>query len=104
MADEKDRLGSKLHDVEKARENQWARQRDVELLEKMRKRVSTDVVSALQGITGSENRGRRADACVPGRTWRVARRGGVEGGAEGAKKNAWRPDPPDRCAMTNQRR
>lgn len=40
MADEKDRLGSKLHDVEKAREDQWARQHDVELLEKMRKRVS----------------------------------------------------------------
>jgi hypothetical protein len=39
MADEKDRLGSKLHDVEKARENQWARQRDEELLEKMRERL-----------------------------------------------------------------
>lgn len=40
MADEKDRLGGKLHDVEAARENQWARQRDEELLEKMRKRLS----------------------------------------------------------------
>ena len=39
MADEKDRLGSKLHDVEAARENQWARQRDEELLEKMRLRL-----------------------------------------------------------------
>ncbi len=41
MADDnKDRLGSKLHDVEKAREDQWARQLDTELLEKMRKRLS----------------------------------------------------------------
>jgi hypothetical protein len=39
MADEKDRLGGKLHDVEAARENQWARQRDEELLEKMRERL-----------------------------------------------------------------
>jgi ribosomal protein L37AE/L43A len=39
MADEKDRLGGKLHDVEAARENQWARQRDEELLEEMRKRL-----------------------------------------------------------------
>ena len=41
MADDnKDRLGSKLHDVEKAREDQWARQRDAELIEKMRKRLN----------------------------------------------------------------
>jgi hypothetical protein len=41
MADEKDRLGSKLRDIEKAREDQWARQRDAELLEVMRKRLSS---------------------------------------------------------------
>lgn len=40
MADEKDRLGNKLRDVEKAREDQWARQRDEELIEKMSKRLS----------------------------------------------------------------
>jgi len=40
MADEKDRLGSKLHDVERARENQWARQRDEEILEKLRQKYS----------------------------------------------------------------
>ena len=34
--DEKDKLGEKLHDVEAARENEWARKRDQELLEKMR--------------------------------------------------------------------
>ena len=35
----KDRLGAKIRDVEKAREDQWARQHDEELLEKMRKRL-----------------------------------------------------------------
>ncbi|MDB5107521.1 MAG: hypothetical protein JWM69_462 [Candidatus Binatus sp.] len=38
MTDEKDRFGSKLKDVEKAREDQWAKQQDDELLEKMRHR------------------------------------------------------------------
>ncbi len=38
MADEKDRLGEKLHDVEAAREDQWARQRDAELLEQIRQK------------------------------------------------------------------
>jgi len=38
--DNKDRLGSKLHDVEAAREDQWARQRDASLIEKMRERLS----------------------------------------------------------------
>jgi hypothetical protein len=36
MADEKDRLGEKLRDLEAAREDQWARQHDAELIEKMR--------------------------------------------------------------------
>ncbi len=39
MADEKDRMGSKLRDVEKAREDQWARQSDEKLLEQMRQRL-----------------------------------------------------------------
>ncbi len=39
-ADNKDRLGNKIHDVEAAREDQWARQRDAELVEKMRERLS----------------------------------------------------------------
>ncbi len=38
MSDEKDRLGDKFRDVEAAREDQWAHQRDAELLEKMRQR------------------------------------------------------------------
>jgi Transcription factor zinc-finger len=36
--DEKDRYGDKLHDVERAREEQWAHQHDQELLEKLRKK------------------------------------------------------------------
>ncbi len=38
MADEKDRLGDKLHDVEAAREDQWARERDAKLLEQIRQK------------------------------------------------------------------
>jgi hypothetical protein len=36
MADEKDRMGDKIRDAERAREDQWARQQDAELLEKIR--------------------------------------------------------------------
>ena len=39
VGDNKDRLGNKLHDVEAARENQWARQSDEKLLEQMRERL-----------------------------------------------------------------
>lgn len=35
MADEKDRFGDKLHQSEKAMEDQWARQQDAELIKKM---------------------------------------------------------------------
>jgi len=38
--DNKDRLGNKIHDAEAAREDQWARQRDAELIEKMRERLA----------------------------------------------------------------
>jgi hypothetical protein len=34
--DEKDRFGQKLTDLERAREDQWAHQRDQELIEKLR--------------------------------------------------------------------
>ena len=43
MSDEKDRFGQKLHDVEKAREDQWARDRDQQLLEKLRQRHSAEI-------------------------------------------------------------
>ncbi len=36
--DERDRLGEKLRDVERAREDQWAHERDRELIEKLRKK------------------------------------------------------------------
>jgi hypothetical protein len=39
MVDEKDRLGDKLRDVEKAREDQWAFEQDRKLIERMRARV-----------------------------------------------------------------
>jgi nucleotide-binding universal stress UspA family protein len=38
-ADEKDRYGDKLHKVEQAREDQWAAQRDRELLTKLRRQA-----------------------------------------------------------------
>lgn len=41
--DERDRFGQKLHDVEAARENEWARKHDQELLEKMRAKKSAEV-------------------------------------------------------------
>ncbi len=40
MADEKDHFSQKLRDVEAAREDQWARQRDAELIEKLRQKGS----------------------------------------------------------------
>ncbi|MGH7781051.1 MAG: zf-TFIIB domain-containing protein [Candidatus Binataceae bacterium] len=40
MSDEKDRLGDKFRDVEAARESEWARKHDQELLDKMRSRQS----------------------------------------------------------------
>src|SRR5260370_9462156 len=38
MSDEKDRFGDKLHQAEMARENQWARQRDAEIIERLRRK------------------------------------------------------------------
>lgn len=40
MADEKDRMGDKFRDAERAREDQWARQQDAELLEKIRTKAA----------------------------------------------------------------
>jgi hypothetical protein len=39
MDDQKDRFGDKIHDLEKVREDQWAREQDRALLEKMRARL-----------------------------------------------------------------
>jgi len=38
MSEEKDRFGEKIRQAEIARENQWARQRDEEILERLRKK------------------------------------------------------------------
>jgi hypothetical protein len=38
MDDQKDRFGDKIHDLEKVREDQWAREHDRALLEKIRAR------------------------------------------------------------------
>ena len=40
MADEKDRLGNKIHDAGMGRENQWARQHDEEILERLRRKYA----------------------------------------------------------------
>lgn len=42
MSDEKDRFGQKLHDAEKAREDQWARDEDARLIEKMHQRQTAE--------------------------------------------------------------
>jgi len=67
MADEKDRLGSKLHDAEAARENQWARQRDEELLEKMRQRLNHHVCpKCKQVLVAKTENGVHVHACPDG--------------------------------------
>jgi hypothetical protein len=43
MVDEKDRFGEKIHESEKAREDQWARQQDAALLEKIRQRAAAAI-------------------------------------------------------------
>jgi hypothetical protein len=40
MEDEKDRLGDKLREVEKAREDQWAFEQDRKLIEKQRQKMA----------------------------------------------------------------
>ena len=50
MADEKDRFGDKIKDLEKAREDQWASQRDRELLENLR-RKQAELKNAMSAAT-----------------------------------------------------
>ena len=68
MADDnKDRLGGKLHDAEAARENQWARQRDEELLEKMRARLHKHVCpDCKQFLVAKIENGVHLHACPDG--------------------------------------
>lgn len=50
MADEKDRFGEKIRDLEKAREDQWAAQRDRELMENLR-RKQAELKTAVSAAT-----------------------------------------------------
>jgi len=72
--DNKDRLGNKLHDVEAAREDQWARQRDEEIIERLRKkyvkaincpqcgdRLDAEVAVGLGGMACPRHHGAWAD-------------------------------------------
>jgi hypothetical protein len=43
MSDSKDRFGDKLHDVEKAREDQWARDQDRRLIEKLHQKQAPEL-------------------------------------------------------------
>jgi hypothetical protein len=65
--DHKDRLGGKLHDAEKAREDQWARQRDEELLEKMRLRLQKHACPhCKQFLVAKTENGVHLQACPDG--------------------------------------
>ena len=43
IIDEKDRLGEKIHQAGKARESQWARQRDEEILQRLRHKYAKSI-------------------------------------------------------------
>ena len=43
MADEKDRLGDKLHQAGRAREDQWARLLDAEIIERLRRKYAKPI-------------------------------------------------------------
>jgi hypothetical protein len=65
--DNKDRLGNKIHDAEAAREDQWARQRDAELIEKMRERLSKMVCpDCKQFLVSKTESGLRTQSCPSG--------------------------------------
>jgi hypothetical protein len=49
MSDEKDRFGDKLHEVEKAREDQWAADHDRQLIDKLRQK-RRELQSAAEGL------------------------------------------------------
>jgi hypothetical protein len=60
VADEKDRFGEKIRDLEKAREDQWAAQKDRELLENLR-RKQAELKQAVSAAT--ENMGALCPRC-----------------------------------------
>ena len=75
MADEKDRLGDKLQNLEKAREDQWAAQRDRELLDKLQlkqselkaaEKATASCVPAMPPAAGQKRESRHYHACLSG--------------------------------------
>ena len=65
--DHKDRLGDKLHDAEKAREDQWAKQSDEKLLEQMRKRLHNHACpECKQFLVAKTENGVHLHACPDG--------------------------------------
>jgi len=66
MVEEKDRFGDKIHAVELARENQWARQRDEEILERLRRKyVKTISVSSAARASTPKSLSASAEWLVP---------------------------------------
>jgi len=57
MPKERDRVGETLREVNAAREDQWARQRDAELLERMRERLNAMVCPYCKSSLSAEVRG-----------------------------------------------
>jgi Transcription factor zinc-finger len=57
LADQKDRLGDKFRDVEAAREDQWARKRDAELLAAMRERFNAMLCPYCKASLGAQSEG-----------------------------------------------
>ena len=65
--DHKDRLGGKLRDSEKAREDQWARQNDEKLIELMRQRLHKHVCpQCKQFLVAKTENGVHLHACPDG--------------------------------------
>jgi rubrerythrin len=74
-SDEKDHFGDKLRDAERAREEQFFKQRDQELLEKLRENMGAEAEAAAQvavqgrcqkcgaRLTGREQQGIEIDEC-----------------------------------------
>lgn len=66
--DQHDRLGEKLHQAEKAREDQWAAQQDRELMEKLKQKVLAALVCphCQQALQPREEAGISLLACPAG--------------------------------------
>jgi hypothetical protein len=70
MSDQRDRLGDKLHLAEVARENQWARQRDAEIIDRLRQKY----LKPINCPQCKERLDARVAIGVGARAWRMRRR------------------------------